>query len=106
MADSPASRVTLARILRARGRRGEVAAQILTDFPERFPKLTSAKCGMARILRAAWEFANAGCITARRFFFSKARIQFPMPNVLSVLKFKFRFLNACPLRRAATSSLI
>lgn len=43
MADSPASRVTLARILRARGRRGEVAAQILTDFPERLPKLTSAE---------------------------------------------------------------
>ena len=43
MADSPASRVTLARILRARGRRGEVAAEILTDFPERLPKLTSAE---------------------------------------------------------------
>lgn len=43
MADSPASRVTLARILRARGRRGEVAAQILTDFPERLPKLTAAE---------------------------------------------------------------
>ncbi|HEV2224090.1 MAG TPA: ribosome maturation factor RimM [Candidatus Acidoferrales bacterium] len=43
MADSPASRVTLARILRARGRRGEVAAQIFTDFPERLPKLTSAE---------------------------------------------------------------
>ncbi|MGH9709909.1 MAG: hypothetical protein ACRD37_05145, partial [Candidatus Acidiferrales bacterium] len=43
MADSPVSRVTLARILRARGRRGEVAAQILTDFPERLPKLTSVE---------------------------------------------------------------
>lgn len=43
MADSAASRVTLARILRARGRRGEVAAEILTDFPERLPKLTSAE---------------------------------------------------------------
>lgn len=43
MADSPASRVTLARILRARGRRGEVAAQVLTDFPERLPKLTSVE---------------------------------------------------------------
>lgn len=43
MADSPASRVTLARILRARGRRGEVAAQILTDFPERLTQLTSAE---------------------------------------------------------------
>jgi 16S rRNA processing protein RimM len=31
--------VTLARILRPRGLRGEVAAQILTDFPERLPNL-------------------------------------------------------------------
>jgi 16S rRNA processing protein RimM len=33
------SGVTLARLLRARGLRGEVAAEILTDFPERLPKL-------------------------------------------------------------------
>jgi 16S rRNA processing protein RimM len=31
--------VTVARILRPRGLRGEVSAQILTDFPERLPKL-------------------------------------------------------------------
>lgn len=37
-AESPA-RVTLARILRPRGTRGEVAAEILTDFPERLAKL-------------------------------------------------------------------
>lgn len=37
--DSPAF-VTLARILRPRGVKGEVAAEILTDFPERLPKLT------------------------------------------------------------------
>jgi len=43
VADSSASRVTLARILRARGRRGEVAAEIFTDFPERLPQLTSAE---------------------------------------------------------------
>lgn len=42
MADSSASRVTLARILRPQGRRGEVAAEILTDFPERLTKLKSA----------------------------------------------------------------
>lgn len=33
------TRVTLARILRPRGLRGEVAAEILTDFPERLLKL-------------------------------------------------------------------
>ncbi len=42
MSDSPAHRVTLARILRPRGRRGEVAAQILTDFPERLTRLKTA----------------------------------------------------------------
>jgi 16S rRNA processing protein RimM len=31
--------VTLARILRPRGLRGELAAEILTDFPERLPNL-------------------------------------------------------------------
>ena len=33
--------LTIARILRPQGRRGEVAAEILTDFPERFAKLQS-----------------------------------------------------------------
>lgn len=41
MDETPASRVTVAKILRARGRRGEVAAEILTDFPERLTKLKS-----------------------------------------------------------------
>jgi 16S rRNA processing protein RimM len=35
----PFTGVTLARILRPRGLRGEVAAEILTDFPERLPGL-------------------------------------------------------------------
>jgi 16S rRNA processing protein RimM len=35
----PFSGVTVARILRPRGLRGEVAAEILTDFPERLPNL-------------------------------------------------------------------
>jgi 16S rRNA processing protein RimM len=33
------ARVTLARILRPQGRRGEVAAEILTDFPDRLTRL-------------------------------------------------------------------
>ncbi len=32
----------MARVLRPHGRRGEVAAEILTDFPDRLTKLTSA----------------------------------------------------------------
>ncbi len=39
MLTEPFTGVTLARILRPRGLRGEVAAQILTDFPERLPNL-------------------------------------------------------------------
>ena len=35
-------RVTLARIVRPRGRKGEVAAEILTDFPERLTRLKEA----------------------------------------------------------------
>lgn len=42
MSDSPAHRVTLARILRPRGRHGEVAAEILTDFSERLTWLKTA----------------------------------------------------------------
>ena len=42
MGDSPVNRVTLARIVRPQGRRGEVAAEILTDFPERLTRLNSA----------------------------------------------------------------
>ena len=39
MAEESFVGVTVARILRARGLRGEVAAEILTDFPERLPCL-------------------------------------------------------------------
>ena len=35
--------LTVARILRPHGRRGEVAAEILTDFPERLTRLASAQ---------------------------------------------------------------
>jgi len=42
--------ITLARILRPHGRRGEVAAEILTDFPERLKKLKSAELYDGRIL--------------------------------------------------------
>jgi len=34
--------LAIARILRPQGRKGEVAAEILTDFPERFQKLSAA----------------------------------------------------------------
>jgi 16S rRNA processing protein RimM len=55
----PAS-VTVARILRPHGRRGEVACEILTDFPERLKQLKSAELrgahGAARrvAIRSCW----------------------------------------------------
>jgi len=42
-APRPEAGVTLARILRPHGRRGEVAAEILTDFPEHLTRLASAQ---------------------------------------------------------------
>ena len=41
-------RVTVARILRPHGRRGEVACEILTDFPQRLKNLKTAELSGAR----------------------------------------------------------
>jgi 16S rRNA processing protein RimM len=56
-----ADRVTVARVLRPHGVRGEVAAEILTDFPERLTGLKSAelwneKTGAAKpvVIRKCW----------------------------------------------------
>jgi 16S rRNA processing protein RimM len=52
--------VTVARILRPRGNKGEVAAELLTDFPERLPEIKEmflrAESGVRRgvVLRAFW----------------------------------------------------
>jgi 16S rRNA processing protein RimM len=56
-----ADRVTVAHVLRPHGVRGEVAAEILTDFPDRLTRLKSAelwnqKAGAARsvVIRKCW----------------------------------------------------
>ena len=41
--ENESPRVTLARLVRPHGLRGEIAAEILTDFPERLKKLKSAE---------------------------------------------------------------
>lgn len=57
---SSSPRVTLARILRPRGRHGEVAAEILTDFPERLSQLKNADLWDGRtpprrvVVRSCW----------------------------------------------------
>jgi len=56
--------VTVARILRARGNKGEVAAELLTDFPERLPEIKEmflrADSGARRgvVLREGWVDRN------------------------------------------------
>jgi len=56
--------VTVARILRARGNKGEVAAELLTDFPERLPEIKEmflrAESGTRRAvaLRSCWTDRN------------------------------------------------
>jgi 16S rRNA processing protein RimM len=46
--DEEFTRVTVARVLRPHGRRGEVACEILTDFPERLKRLKSVELWDAR----------------------------------------------------------
>ena len=58
--------VTVARILRPHGRRGEVAAEILTDFPERLTRLASAELRDGRsaprrvAIRSCWLSQSRG----------------------------------------------
>jgi 16S rRNA processing protein RimM len=65
MSDSSEQKfVTVARILRARGNKGEVAAELLTDFPERLPEIKEmflrAENGARRgvVLRLFWVDRN------------------------------------------------
>lgn len=71
MTDQESARVTVARVLRPHGRRGEVACEILTDFPERLKKLKSVELWDARkgegadarrkvIVRACWLSQSRG----------------------------------------------
>jgi len=57
----PIDRLTLARLLRPHGIRGEIAAEILTDFPERLTKLrevwlwdASAETSIEAIVQKCW----------------------------------------------------
>ena len=66
MSDASESYVTLARILRPRGVKGEVAAEILTDFPERLTKLpevflADGKAAPRRVeVKACWLSQSRG----------------------------------------------
>jgi 16S rRNA processing protein RimM len=64
--ESPQAGVTVARVLRPHGRRGEVAAEILTDFPQRLKTLASAwLCGRSSpdrhaVIRSCWLSQSRG----------------------------------------------
>jgi 16S rRNA processing protein RimM len=51
LSSEPQRWVAIAHILRARGNKGEVAAELLTDFPERLKKLNEVYVGDAAISR-------------------------------------------------------
>ena len=69
--DTKAAYVTLARILRPHGLRGEVAAEVLTDFPQRLKSLksaelvraeghTAANVSRVRAIRSCWLSKSRG----------------------------------------------
>jgi 16S rRNA processing protein RimM len=64
------ARVTVARILRPHGRRGEVACEILTDFPERLKRLKSAEL---RGVRRDGHMDDARRAAVRSCWLSKSR---------------------------------
>jgi 16S rRNA processing protein RimM len=51
--------IVVARILRARGNKGEVAVELLTDFPERLTKLQEVFLGRAQGAASTAKFAGA-----------------------------------------------
>jgi 16S rRNA processing protein RimM len=53
--------VLVARILRARGNKGEVAVELLTDFPDRLTKLREVFVGQAEGKSEPWRMALKSC---------------------------------------------
>jgi 16S rRNA processing protein RimM len=53
--------VALARVLRPRGNKGEVAAEVLTDFPERLTKLREVSLGSGALIPEPFRAAIKSC---------------------------------------------
>jgi 16S rRNA processing protein RimM len=68
--------VAVARIVRSRGLRGELVADILTDFPERFADLKTTVAVMPA--------GNRRELEIERFFFQKGRIVFKFAGFDSI----------------------
>lgn len=55
--------MTIARIVKTRGIRGEVAAEVLTDFPERFDQISGVQVlrdGVRRVEKLEWHWFHQG----------------------------------------------
>ena len=65
--------VTVARILRPHGRRGEVAAEILTDFPERLTELSFADLFDGRPSRKSSHGEDSRRVPVRSCWLSQSR---------------------------------
>jgi 16S rRNA processing protein RimM len=68
--------ITIAKIVKAQGNRGEVAAEILTDFPDRFEHLTET------ILQKGVEPALS--LTLESFWFHKKRVILKFRGIESI----------------------
>ena len=68
--------VAIAKIVRTRGLRGEVVAELLTDFPERFE-------GLEEVM-AVFENGDRRELKIERFFFQKNRIVLKFAGVDSI----------------------
>jgi len=68
--------VAIAKIVRTRGLRGEVVAELLTDFPERFE-------GLEEVM-AVFENGDRRELKIERFFFQKDRIVLKFAGVDSI----------------------
>ena len=70
--------LSIARILRTRGNRGEVAAEILTDFPERFETLKSREVSLWK------ENARPFQLILESYWFHKSRIILKFQGISSI----------------------
>ena len=97
--------VTLARILRPWGRRGEVAAEILTDFPERLTQRREAwLAGEGNAPPRLTKIFPAACIWAKPFFISQGVDSISDAETLRGLEVQVPLAERAPAGAAVTTS--
>jgi len=92
--------VTVARILRPHGRRGEVAAEILTDFPQRLTQLKNVTLAgdrvpqRAAVVRSCWLSTSRG---GQAIFHLEGSDSIPDAEKLVGLEVQIPFADRMPL---------